>query len=104
MVLAAAQVEAAKLEAEIEDRKVKKVEAAALKAEERARDQLLVTEKQADVRSKEMATVLAAQEARTDAKILLLEKAHAESLTAMKAAHALSTLTASQQSPWGGHG
>ena len=104
IVLAAAQVEAAKLEAEIEDRKVKKVEAAALKAEERARDQLLVTEKQADVRSKEMATVLAAQEARTDAKILLLEKAHAESLAAMKASHALSTLTASQQSPWGGHG
>jgi hypothetical protein len=104
IVLAAAQVEAAKLEAEIEDRKVKKVEAAALKAEERARDQLLVTEKQADVRSKEMATVLAAQEARTDAKILLLEKAHAESLTAMTKAHALSTLTASQQSVWGGHG
>ena len=99
MVLAAAK--AAELEAEVEDRRVKKVEAAALKAEERAQDQVLRAEKQADARSKEIATALAAQEVRTDAKILLIEKAHTDALAALQASHAL---TSQQLMPWGGGG
>jgi uncharacterized membrane protein YgcG len=99
MVLAAAKV--AEQEAEVEDRRVKKVEAAALKAEERAQDQVLRAEKQADARSKEIATALAAQEARTDAKILLIEKAHTDALAALNASHAL---TSQQLMPWGGGG
>ena len=61
------------------------------------------------MRSKELATVLAAQDARTDARILALENAHATQLEAMNASHALAAQTALQQvkeifqqSMWGG--